>query len=179
MKLTLGLRILNWLCQFLIKRLIEPTEKKIKRQAKTEHLKNYGSDTKCPGCEEWFSAIGIRSVVNHLSFPHFGSHVKCGDCGTESYWNYEAAPVPLRCDSVGTPIISDAVESSDEQHPEPDTSQLMHDKIIETLGWMHGECIARQRLGEDLAEINTSDLLNRAKVDLKLALIPWARESRR
>jgi hypothetical protein len=109
MKLTIGLRMMEWLCELLIKRLIEPTKKKIERQQRFSRFKDCASpDTKCPGCDEWFSAVGVRNHVAHISFPSFGSHVRCGDCGTQSYWNYDVAPVPLWCDSTGMPILEES-----------------------------------------------------------------------
>lgn len=84
----------------LYQRLFLFAEKKHKK----EHMKQYGTDIKCPNCNEWFSTSSIKHNHNHVDpQPWFGSHVRCGQCGHDSYWNLMIAPVAIRCDEKGNP----------------------------------------------------------------------------
>jgi len=74
-----------------------------KEKIQTRHLAKYGCDLKCPCCNEWFSVSGVEYKHVHEAMS-FGSACTCGQCGTKSYWNMEAAPVPLLSDENGVPI---------------------------------------------------------------------------
>lgn len=74
-----------------------------KKKIMEQHLKEVGNDIKCPNCNEWFSVSG----VDHKHTSHneeFGVSTECGKCNHWSYWNLDAAPVPLLCNSQGTPL---------------------------------------------------------------------------
>ena len=75
-----------------------------RKKVKQEHLNKYHCDIKCPNCNEWFSISGVNHKHEHISEPDFGFHVRCGQCGHDSYWNAVAAPVLLRCDERGMPL---------------------------------------------------------------------------
>lgn len=163
--MPLKLKLLEWLYELVSKHL---TKAKKRYAAKAQHRRfvTHGCDIRCPGCKRWASDIESLEGMAHLSRPSFGSHIVCHACGTESYWNYEAAPVPLSCDSNGMPLTSKEKASTGETIPEPDPLSVAYNKAIEAAGWVHGELIERQREGVDLAEIDVADLLDRMKSDL-------------
>ena len=74
-----------------------------KRKVKERHLRKVGNDIKCPHCNEWFSISGVEFKHKHFD-EVFGSCAECGKCEQISYWNLVAAPMPLLCDSQGTPL---------------------------------------------------------------------------
>jgi len=69
------------------------------------HMEVHHNDIKCRGCHEWFSINGIDFKHEYVGEqPDFGIKVKCGRCGTESYYNLCIAPVAIYCDENGVPI---------------------------------------------------------------------------
>ena len=169
--MPLKLKLLVWLHDLISKHLIKAKKQKAVK-AQKRRFYTHGCDIRCPGCDRWASDIESLEGMAHLSRPSFGSHILCHACGTESYWNYEAAPVPLRCNSNGVPIISVGKASTGETVPEPDPLSVAYGKAMEAAGWMHGEMIQRQREGVDLAGIDVAELLARMKVDLALENAP-------
>ena len=79
-----------------------------KKKYREKHLDIHYNDIKCPNCKEWFSISGIENKHSYLHpQPDFGSHVKCGQCGHDSYWNLVAFPFPVSCDENGMPFKGD------------------------------------------------------------------------
>lgn len=85
----------------LIDKILKLILVKVKKSIRNRHLNKGHVDIKCPNCNEWFSISGVEKNHIVVNMPEFGSHVKCGKCGEESFWNAVAAPIPLRCDSKG------------------------------------------------------------------------------
>ena len=74
-----------------------------KSKIKENHLKHHKTDIKCPNCDEWYSVSGVE--YNHkIETVEYGYSTICGQCGTKSYWNTEAAPVLILCDEDGIPL---------------------------------------------------------------------------
>jgi hypothetical protein len=127
MNLPVRLRLPAWLHDLVGKHLIKAKKQKAVKAQKRRYV-THGCDIRCPGCNRWASDIESLEGMGHLSRPSFGSHILCHACGTKSYWNYEAAPVPLRCHPNGVPIISVRKTSTGETVPEPDSSSAWYDK---------------------------------------------------
>jgi hypothetical protein len=76
-----------------------------RRKFRDAHLDRYKNDIKCPFCKEWFSISGIDYKHEYIKpEPEWGTHVRCGQCGRDSYWNLVAFPFPVRAESNGDPI---------------------------------------------------------------------------
>jgi len=69
------------------------------------HLSMFYNDIKCPGCNEWMCISGINHKHSSIEpQPEWGSHIHCGQCGTDTYWNLCIAPFAVRCNSKGIPF---------------------------------------------------------------------------
>lgn len=89
------------------KKLIEKLITFLKKEYREVHLKERGSDIKCPSCNEWASLSGIYYKHDHSWVDINGDDVfvwGCGQCGRVSYWNLDMAPFPVLVNEKGSPI---------------------------------------------------------------------------
>ena len=72
---------------------------------KAEYRNQNHQDFKCPNCDTWRSVWSIKKDIDPLSIDHGIWLIECGQCGEQTYWNFEIAPVGIRCDRHGRPTV--------------------------------------------------------------------------
>lgn len=86
----------------ILKKILEKFIKFSIKKHRKLHLSQHKNDIKCTNCNEWYSTSGIHHK-HEIEDTDFGVKTKCGQCSHISYWNFEIAPVAIKCNSEGTP----------------------------------------------------------------------------